>query len=127
MRKTSFLAHLSALTVLAAAPLVVFGQGTNNPDLSWLNNIVNGIGKIVNLLLPIVFALILLAFFWGLAQFVFSGAKDAQDKGKHLMLWSVIALFIAASIWGIVNILQSLFGVDDVESINAPSVPGLPR
>ncbi|GIW68114.1 MAG: hypothetical protein KatS3mg099_062 [Candidatus Parcubacteria bacterium] len=125
-RKNITYGILGIFASLFIVPLAVFGQNAGNPDLTWLATILNGIGSLVRLLIPIVFALILLAFFWGLAKFVFSGAPEGKEDGKNLMLWSVIALFVAASIWGIVNVLQGLFGIEDVQSVDAPTVPGLP-
>ncbi len=121
---------LSPFLTLAAGhiggPRSGSGAGGVTPDLSWLDQLVKGVGTIVDSLIPVVFALILLAFFWGLAKFVFGVGKEGKDEGKNIMLWSVIALFVAASIWGIVNVMQGLFGITDKGGQQeAPSVPGL--
>jgi hypothetical protein len=102
--------------LVALMPLAASAQKLGEYGTTFLESL----GGILELLIPIVFALILLAFFWGLAKFVF-GASEAKESGKSLMLWSVIALFIAASIWGIVNLLQGLFGATD-QSVTVPNV-----
>jgi hypothetical protein len=108
----------------ALLPVGVFAApGGATPDLSWATKLVTGIGQIVESLIPVVFALILLAFFWGLANFVFREAKEGKESGQKLMIWSVIALFVAASIWGIVSLMKSLFGIDDKSTVSVPTVP----
>lgn len=81
-------------------------------------NIVN------NYLIPLVFALILAAFFWGLARYVYQADSDqARSQGKRIMLGGVIALFVAASIWGIVDFIQKNLGIGNGEDQPAPKAP----
>ena len=104
-------------TLASAAPFMAFAQQLKEYGTGLLGQV----SQIVGMLLPIVFALIVLAFFWGLVKFVFGGTKDNTDQGKSLMIWSVIALFVAASVWGIVNLMQNLFGTTD-QSVGVPKV-----
>ena len=80
-------------------------------DLSNLSGLITSVGDIINLLIPIVFALALLYFFWGLAKFILSSGED-KEKGKNIMIWGIVALFVMASVWGIVGFIQSALGVD---------------
>ena len=65
---------------------------------------------IVGSLVPIVVALAVLAFFWGLANFILqAGNEQKRAEGKRLMVWGIIALFVIISIWGIVAVLTSTF------------------
>lgn len=69
--------------------------------------LIRGVKGIVDLLIPLVVALALLYFFWGLAKFIRSaGNEDARDEGKQIMLWGIVALFVIVSVWGIVQFLQ---------------------
>lgn len=65
---------------------------------------------IINSLVPVVFGLALLAFFWGVSLLLFN-ASDAgkRDEGKRIIVWGIVALFIMVSIWGFVNLLTSTF------------------
>ena len=61
-------------------------------------------------LLPIFFAIPLLVFFIGLGKFIArlgKGNEEALEEGKRLIKWGIIAMFIVASIWGIVAALQN--------------------
>lgn len=56
------------------------------------------------------------AFFYGLVVFILATRNGDQTKitnGKQFMLWSMIALFVMFSIWGIVKYAQKIFGVTD--------------
>jgi heme/copper-type cytochrome/quinol oxidase subunit 2 len=65
---------------------------------------------IINMLVSVLAALALVAFFIGLVRYV----KDAGDakghaEGRERIIWSLIALFILFSIWGILNLLSITF------------------
>lgn len=114
---------IAYLSPLAFAPLFAFAQGT--PDLGGIESLVNALGDIVNLLIPIAVAVAVLLFFWGLATFIFaSGDSEAQATGKQKMIWGVIALFVIVSIWGIVGFLGNLLGIDQGGTAPVPGVAG---
>ena len=116
---------LSVLT-LSLLPAVAFAQ-TRTINFSNITGAINQIGSMINILLPIVVALALLFFFWGLAKFILaSGDEDAKDEGKRIMIWGVVALFVMASVWGLVALLGSFLGVDQGQALqNVPGVGGL--
>jgi uncharacterized membrane protein YidH (DUF202 family) len=72
-------------------------------------DLINRVGQLVDSLIVIVIALALLAFFWGLAKFIFnvSGDQKSVEEGKRIMLWGIIALFVMISVWGIVRFIQT--------------------
>ncbi len=110
-----------ALAVLSAlAPAFAFAQLGN------VENIVESIGNLVKLATPIVVGLALLAFFWGLVKFIFSGGdEEAKKDSKHLMIWSVIALFIMISIVGIINFIGNSLDINQGGSLDVPEVQGI--
>jgi len=116
---THRLSIISGAAIVALfLPMLAFAQGT---DLAGLNTVLEGLSGIVATLVPIAFAAILLFFFWGLAKYMFGDAED-KEKGKNLMIWGVIALFVAASIWGLVAFVGDIFGVDQGDNIENPFV-----
>lgn len=113
MKKTLAAGSLWALPFLALAQ-----------ELGNIETLVESIGDIVNLLLPIVIGIALLAFFWGLATYIFNaGNEDAKDKGKRIMIGGIIALFVAVAIWGIIGFIGSALGIDTQEDLG--NVPGI--
>lgn len=102
-------------------PALVLAQG--DADLGNVDSFVEDVGDLVNTLIPIVFALALLFFLWGLARYILAaGNEEAKEQGKRIMIWGIVALFIMASVWGIVAFLQDLFGVTET-GIDLPESP----
>lgn|SRR3989344_4237679 len=87
-----------------------------------LTEILNKFGELINLATPIVVALALLYFFWGLAQYILNASNEEKKKeGKAIMIWGILALFIMVSVWGIINVVRTTFELDD-NSIDVPTV-----
>lgn len=104
------------IAALAFAPSLAFAQSLGN-----IENLVTSIGNIVDLALPIVVALALLAFFYGLAKLIWGG-PEAVAEGKTLMIWGVVALFVMVSVWGLVRFIGDAFGIEQGGSIDVPTV-----
>ena len=109
------------LVALAFAPSLVFAQSLGNLEI-----LVRSIGRLINLALPIVVAIALLAFFWGLVKFIFGqGNEESKTDGKKLMIWGLVALFVMVSVWGLVRFMGNALGVNQGDTIIVPQVPGL--
>lgn len=94
------------MVALFVAPLSVFATE--------LKDTFESIGELIGVLTPIIVALALMAFFWGLAMYVlnFSGEDKDKKKGRDMMVYGLLVLFVMVSVWGIVNILQSTFDIN---------------
>ena len=70
---------------------------------------------IIKSVIPLIFALAVAGFVWGVVQFFILGADDEKKKetGKQFILWGIIALAVMVSIWGLVRIVGSTFGFND--------------
>ena len=68
--------------------------------------LVDSILAIFNIILPVLVAASLVLFFYGIVQYVYS-----QDTKKHgpIIMWSLVALFVMLSLWGILRILENTF------------------
>ena len=101
---------MKKILILASSlllPAVAFAQDTS---LTNLQQIATGIGDIVNILIPVAFALAILFFFYGVALYIFGGEHD-KDVAKKRMLWGVVAIFVMASVWGLVTFLGDSLGL----------------
>jgi len=65
--------------------------------------------------IPLIFVLATVSFIWGVVQYVILGAEEEakRAKGKQFMLWGIIALAVMVSVWGLVNILTTTFGINN--------------
>ena len=113
------------ITLAAFSPLLALAQPQNagKPDLGYISSLVNSLGDILNLLLPIVVTLALLFFFWGLALFILNADnEEARGKGRSIMVWGIVALFVIVAVWGLVGLLAQIFGVETGKSAPVPGV-----
>ena len=86
-----------------------------------LGSVLGVFSDLINLAIPVVIALAVLYFFWGLAQYVlYSGDEGKKEEGRNIMIYGIIALFVMVSVWGLIGILQRTFGVQD----QPPIIPG---
>lgn len=71
---------------------------------------------LINMLIGVLSALALVVFFIGLVRYV----KDSADshghtEGRERIIWSLVALFILFSIWGILALMSiTFFGTSDL-------------
>ena len=99
-----------------ALPIVALAQT--------VESILYRISGIINILTIIVVALALLFFLWGLAKYILSGPGEAQDAGRNMMVWGIIALFVMVSVWGLVRVLSNTLGVGTGGTAPIPGVVG---
>ena len=81
-----------------------------------VKDLILAVGRLINPLIAISVGLALLAFFWGLAKFIFrvGGDEKAVDDGKRIMKWGLVALFVIVSVWGIIRFMQSELGLTGI-------------
>lgn len=100
---------------LFALPAVAFAQ-----QLQPIRNLIRSVGDIVAMLIPILITLALVAFFYGLFQYIWGGAKKHKE-GAQFMAMSLIALFVMVSVWGLVRLIGAAVGVNQESTINIPT------
>ncbi|OHB10712.1 MAG: hypothetical protein A3G05_00975 [Candidatus Zambryskibacteria bacterium RIFCSPLOWO2_12_FULL_45_14] len=109
------------IAALALAPALASAQTLGN-----LETLVRSIGRLVDIALPIVVGIALLAFFWGLVKYIFAqGNEESKADAKKIMLWGVIALFVMVAVWGLVQFIGNALGIQQGQTITVPTVPGL--
>ena len=104
------------------APAVAFGA----VNFTVLLDLERQGGEIIAKIIPIVFALAIIYFFWGIVQFI-RGAGDPKkaSEGKSIMIYGVIAIAVMVSLFGLVTWLQDTLGLSSTATIILPTVPGL--
>jgi hypothetical protein len=96
-------------------PFVVFAQV---PDEAYIDSILQAIATLTTQAIPIVITLALLLFLWGLVKFMTAaGDETAQATGKKLMIWGIIILFVMVSVWGLVQLINTLTGIEQTGNV----------
>ncbi len=97
-------------TVTLLVPSLAFAQTANN--LGGLNRVfLSATDFISSTLLPLVFALAVFVFCYGIFRYFIAGAdnQEARESGKALMVWGVLGLVLIVAIWGVVNFILDSF------------------
>jgi Na+-transporting NADH:ubiquinone oxidoreductase subunit NqrE len=70
---------------------------------STFGDIVKEVLSIIGLLIPLMFAVAFVVFFWGLSKFILhSDSKADIEAGKNYMFWGIIALFVLVTFRAII-------------------------
>ncbi|MEK7116863.1 MAG: hypothetical protein AAB837_01720 [Patescibacteria group bacterium] len=79
-------------------------------------------GIVTSTLIPLAFALCLFYFFWGVAKYIGKGASSdrAAEEGRQMMLWGIVGIFVAFSIWGIISFIRNELTLPAIEKIDKP-------
>lgn len=56
---------------------------------------------------PLLYALAFLFFIFGMFRFFFTGGEESRSQGRQFAVWSLIALGVMFSVWGLVHVLLS--------------------
>lgn len=82
-----------------------------------LNELIDLATNTVSRLIPILVGVALIVFIWGLITNLMSSNEEKRKEGRKIMVWGIIAIFVMVSIWGIVEYIQDVLGIDDIDII----------
>jgi amino acid transporter len=81
------------------------------PASDIINRIVD---LIVNPIILVVFAFGFFMFMVGLVRFLWNLREgEASEEGKNHMLWGIVGMLVMISVWGIISLVTSTFGIDN--------------
>lgn len=82
--------------------------------------------NIVSKLAPLLVGIAVLAFFWFIILFIWKGGESPEVRKKMQagILWSIIAIFVMVSIWGLVYFIAGIVGVNPGGSMHGFKLPG---
>ncbi|MBI2409492.1 hypothetical protein HYV30_00405 [Candidatus Kaiserbacteria bacterium] len=106
---------------------ISWGGGGGGFGIGACSNTICGVGALIlfiinQVLVPVLFALAFIMFLYGVAKaYIFShGEAKAVGEGHKLVLWGVVAFAVMLSLWGLVNVVASTFGL---AGFSAPPTP----
>lgn len=116
MKKISFLKKVSTVTGALLLPLVALAQGvTQAPPTSGgrtLASLIDLIAYYLNLVLGLMMAVAVVMFVFYVIKYFIMPNEDRKQAGSYVM-YSVIGFFVILSFWGLVNIVQNTFGLQN--------------
>jgi quinol-cytochrome oxidoreductase complex cytochrome b subunit len=90
-----------------------WGNDTNTSAGGSLNDVIINIALLIqNLLIPIVIALALLVFLWGVMKYGTSRDDQSRKESIAIIINGIIILFVMVSVWGLVWLFASFFNVN---------------
>lgn len=124
--------------LIGAAPLVALAQGvvtSGNTSTSCqigsqsgtLFGLLCRVGQLLNAVVPVLIALGVLYFVWGVVQYVIASDEEAKAAGKDRIIYGIIGLAVIVGLWGLVSVLRNTFALDNTTNIQLPTVPVVPR
>jgi len=102
-------------------PVLTFAQGTPttkvcSANVANIGDIICRIGKILNQILPVLLVLGVVYFVWGVISYMIGADEEQKTKGKNKIIYGIIGFVVIISLWGIVSLVISGFGLDQQES-----------
>lgn len=106
-------AALTGLAMGLASPSPAFAAGK---DIKWVIDSI--IMPILRSVIVLLFALALLWFIWSVMNYI-GGAGTKKPEAAANVGWSILALFVMISVWGLVKLLQNTVPLDNTQ----PTLP----
>lgn len=91
-----------------------YSGGAGSVNLGFIKGYSTGIISIINdVIVPVLFAIAFLMFVYSIYLYFILGAaeEESRTKGKQFLLWSIVGFAVIFSVWGLVNIVMSTFGL----------------
>ena len=108
---------IQALLLATLLPLVSFAA-----PLEGLKTLLGSSIGILNIVIKLTFGLAIIYFFYGMGQFILhSDEEKVREDGKQRILWGVIAIFVIASIMGIIAFIGDSTGIKNPSSGTSPA------
>ncbi len=119
--------------VLGFAPVVALAelQTGNNPtgcgvsgSVDTIPGLLCKIGEILTSIVPILVALGIVYFVYGVVMYVIADDEEAKSAGRERIIYGIIGLAVIVAVWGLVGILVKTFVPNQNRTnITFPTVP----
>ena len=76
--------------------------------MTTLSTLVGQIIGVINLLVAFLGSVALLVFVWGGVRYLFKSDDTGKQAQKEFLGWSLLALFLIVSVFGILQIVQGM-------------------
>ena len=98
--------------VVLAADAVSNVANDASPTENGVTGLILLIGGWVKMVLPLIIAIAVVWFVWNVFQYTIAGDEEKKKEAKSGMIWGIVGIFVMVSVWGLVAVLQSTFGLN---------------
>lgn len=86
-------------------PVFAFAAPASVGDI---DSAIGAVGKLINSIIPLIFAIATVYFIWNLVKYIEAGKGDEKARGeaKDSIVFSLVLMFVMLSVWGLVGILK---------------------
>lgn len=75
--------------------------------------VVDIVSDVSSYFITFIVGLTVVVFIWGIVKYIYKADSQAErEKGKNLMIWGLVGIFILFALWGILEVLGNTFGID---------------
>ena len=125
MKKKLVILSSLGLSVLPFLALAQNSGGCSVPPASTpgtIQHLICIIGNILQTIVPVFIALAIVYFIWGIISYVMGQDEEAKKTGKNRMIWGIIGLVAIVSMWGLVSLLTTTFGLNNNVNVQIPAI-----
>jgi hypothetical protein len=122
---------LLVLVAVLGSPMLAFAAacttlttGSGGASSGTIANLLCTVSNILNAIVPVLVALGVVYFVWGVISYVIASDEEAKSSGRNRMIWGIIGLAVIIGLWGLVGILGNTFGING--GTTAPALPAVP-
>lgn len=105
---------------LWALPFMVMAQ-----DLGYIQRFFTQGKDLLDKVVVFLVALAIAWFIWNVIRYTIAEDEEKKGDAKKQMIWGIVAIAVIVSIWGLVSILQNIFGVDRYQDNNVQLLPNV--
>lgn len=121
---SGFVFSLAPVVALAAGHTIVVGSTAcvATTPVTDLTTLLCKIGQLLSAVVPVLVALGVVYFVWGVITYVIASDEEAKKSGKMRMIYGIIGLAVIVALWGIVRILTKTFDVGNSGTVTLPTI-----
>lgn len=83
-----------------------------------IGDLICKLASILNAIIPLLVAIGVVYFVWGVVRYVIGDGDEAKKKGRDQIIYGLIGFVVILGMWGLVRIVTNTFGI----SASAPNI-----
>ncbi len=91
-------------------------------SLSTIDSVLLRLTSIINIIAPTLITIAVIFFIWTIIQYTFTTDDKKKESAKKGIINALIGIFIIASFWGIIALVQRTFGVQNAGELGSSGV-----